>query len=96
MIKLGGNQKHLAELAPRFPFLETIGQNWQPLRKRGEGQRNMMISSPSYRSRSQDMTRVSKSEKSHQAYYQGLKLLRKGELHEEKGTYISQVSIHAY
>jgi len=25
-----------------------------------------------------------------------LKLLRKGELHEEKGTYISQVSIHAY
>ena len=96
MIKLGGNQKHLAELAPRFPFLETIGQNWQPLRKMGEGQRNMMISSPSYRSRSQDMTRVSKSEKSHQAYYQGLKLSRKGELHEEKGTYISQVSIHAY
>jgi hypothetical protein len=38
MIKLGGNQKHLAELAPRFPFLETIGQNWQPLRKKGEGQ----------------------------------------------------------
>jgi hypothetical protein len=39
---------------------------------------------------------VSKSKKVIKAYYQRFKLLRKEKLNEEKGTYISQVSIHAF
>jgi hypothetical protein len=63
---------------------------------KGGGQRSMMISSPSQRSRSQEMTRVSKREKAIEVYCQHSKLLRKERHHEEMRTYISQVSIHAY
>ena len=45
----------------------------------------MLMLYPSQRLRSQDVARVSKSMKAIKAYYQRLKLLRKGKLHEEKG-----------
>jgi aspartyl/asparaginyl-tRNA synthetase len=56
---------------------------------KGGGQRIKMISNLSKRLRSQDMSRVSKS-------IPTLQLLRKERHHEEMGTYISHVSIHAY
>jgi len=43
-----------------------------------------MISNPSQRSRSQNMTRVNKEQKGHRSLRSRLKLLRKERLHEEK------------
>jgi hypothetical protein len=53
-----------------IPFLRKYRAKLATLEIKSGGQISMRISSPSQRSKSQDMTRVSKSEKAIEVYYQ--------------------------
>jgi hypothetical protein len=53
-----------------IPFLRKYQAKLATLEIKGGGQRSMRISSPSQRSRSQEMTRVSKREKVVEVYCQ--------------------------
>jgi len=108
MIKLGGNQKHLAELAPWFPFLRNYWAKLATLEIKGRRTKKyddiksfQVVKITRYDSSKQERE-PSKLTIRDSNFWENENSMKKRELHVEKGnpwrkgTYISQVSIHAY